>query len=304
MAFWIGIDTPEIFAISERKNNPNGPRPYGFPAGRRRSVERMQVGDRIINYMKGDKVFFAVWKITEPYEHKPDYTLGGQKFPECVTVIPEVLLPPKEGVSFDRIKDRLKAFPGVNSSKRLSTFVRQSARLLTDGDGQAILNALREEEKYNLESRSSEAEQEIDRRKKLAEHARRPGQQKFSAMLRRNYQSTCTITGCRTSAVLEAAHIRVQKDIDDNSPENGLLLRSDIHALFDAHLITLREDGARVEVSSELSDQSYAFLRHATVLPPIEGACPSPGNIRGHRSHFKKRLSNWRKKSRRRPLIA
>jgi HNH endonuclease len=131
-----------------------------------------------------------------------------------------------------------------------------------------------------------EAEQEIARLTRWAEQATRPGQQQFSTMLRQNYGGRCAITGCNTSAALEAAHIRVQQGIDDNSPENGLLLRSDIHALFDALLITLSEDCAAVEISDALTDPSYGFLRNAVVLQPEMGRSPSRENIRDHRKRF------------------
>lgn len=132
-----------------------------------------------------------------------------------------------------------------------------------------------------------EAAQEIARQKMLAEQATRPGQQEFSKTMRINYRSRCTITGCNTPAALQAAHIRVfEGRADDNSPANGLLLRSDIHALFDALLITLSEDGTRVEISEALTDPSYACLRNAVVSQPEIGPRPSPDNIRDHRTRF------------------
>ena len=286
MTYWIGVDTPEVFEEANRKDNLSEPHRFGFPTGRRKFVERMQVGDRIVNYMTRRKVFFAVWQITERHEHRPEYILDDKPFPECVTVIPEVLVPPEKGVSFDRIKTRLKAFGELKNSKRWSVLVRPSARPFKyDDDGETILNALRDA-KGNNQGSSLEAGQEIARQRMLAEQSARPAQQEFSTMLRQNYQGRCAITECSTSVALEAAHIRVQKGVDDNSPENGLLLRADIHALFDALLITLSEDGARVEVSDALTDPSYAFLRNAMILQPVTGCRPSRGNIRDHRSRF------------------
>ena len=131
----------------------------------------------------------------------------------------------------------------------------------------------------------NEAAQEIVRLKKLIEQATRPDQRAFSETIRRNYRSRCAVTECVTPAALEAAHIRVQRGVDDNSPANGILLRSDIHALFDRLLVTFSEDGTRIEVSPELIDQSYAFLRTAVVTRPDQEP-PSAGNIGEHRSRF------------------
>jgi HNH endonuclease len=133
---------------------------------------------------------------------------------------------------------------------------------------------------------SEEAAQEIARQKILGEQATRRAQQQFSETMRINYRRRCAITGCNTSAALQAAHIRVLKDADDNRPENGILLRSDIHALFDALLITLSEDGATVEISETLIDPSYEFLRNAPVSQPEIGPRPSRKNIRDHRKRF------------------
>jgi HNH endonuclease len=133
-----------------------------------------------------------------------------------------------------------------------------------------------------------EAAQEIVRLKKLIEQATRPDQRAFSEIIRRNYRCKCAVTECVTPAALEAAHIRVQRGVDDNSPANGILLRSDIHALFDSLLITLSEDGTRIEVGPELADQSYAFLQTTVVTRPDQEP-PSAANIREHRNRFLER---------------
>jgi len=130
-----------------------------------------------------------------------------------------------------------------------------------------------------------EAAQEIERQKKLGEQASRPGQQAFSETIRWNYRNRCAVTGCVTPAALEAAHISTRTGCDDNSPANGILLRSDIHALFDRFLITLSEDCARVEVGRELTDPSYAFLETVAVARPDKDA-PSTENLRKHRDRF------------------
>lgn len=104
-------------------------------------------------------------------------------------------------------------------------------------------------------------------------------------MIRRNYRSKCAVTECVTSAALQAAHIRIQLGADDNGSANGILLRADIHALLDSLLITFTEDGKGIELSHELADESYAFLRGAVVARPDQGP-PSPENIRDHRNRF------------------
>jgi hypothetical protein len=133
---------------------------------------------------------------------------------------------------------------------------------------------------------SKDAAQELARQKKLGEQATRRGQQDFSKTMRNSYKGRCAITGCATSDALQAAHIRVLKNRDDNHAQNGLLLRSDIHALFDALLITLSTDGKTVKISHSLTDPSYAYLENAKVFQPEEGLRPSQKNIQDHRKRF------------------
>jgi hypothetical protein len=128
-------------------------------------------------------------------------------------------------------------------------------------------------------------DEEILRQRRLLELATRPKQQAFRDDIRKNYSDRCAVTGCTTPAAFEAAHISTCEGRDDNSPTNGILLRSDIHALFDRLLITLSVDGGRIEISAELDDPSYAFLQSAVVTQPAESP-PSREHIQKHRDLF------------------
>jgi len=131
-----------------------------------------------------------------------------------------------------------------------------------------------------------ENDEEVARRMKLIELAMRPDQQQFSDVIRRNYRNRCPITGCVTRAALEAAHINAKKGADDNSRANGILLRSDIHGLLDSLLITLSEDGTRVQTSPDLTDPTYSFLKTVVLTRPDGCVPPSVENIREHRKRF------------------
>ncbi len=128
---------------------------------------------------------------------------------------------------------------------------------------------------------------EIERRKRQAKILIRSGQQKFSRLVRDAYENRCAVTGCKTAAALEAAHIRVKKGSDFNELNNGILLRADIHALFDCGLITLAHDGNRLEISNQLKDSTYAFLSTTQIFHP-DSDSPSQENIEHHRRRFRK----------------
>jgi putative restriction endonuclease len=63
---------------------------------------------------------------------------------------------------------------------------------------------------------------------------RRLGQKSFQALVLDAYRGRCAVTGERIRPVLQAAHIQPVSVGGQNRLDNGLLLRSDVHTLFDA----------------------------------------------------------------------
>ena len=96
----------------------------------------------------------------------------------------------------------------------------------------------------------------------------RPGQQAFRQALLEAYEGRCVVTGCDVAAALEAAHIvphTGQPELD--TLENGLLLRRDLHSLFDALLWTIDPAALRIVLAPTLQQSSYrAFKDKQTVL--------------------------------------
>ena len=72
----------------------------------------------------------------------------------------------------------------------------------------------------------------------------------------------CAVTRCRTAEVLEAAHLIPYASYHPrrDDPENGLLLRADIHTLLDRHLIAINPETMSLWVSPRLRETSYASL--------------------------------------------
>lgn len=67
------------------------------------------------------------------------------------------------------------------------------------------------------------------------------------------YERRCAISGERTLPVLDAAHIKAFSLVNQHDVRNGILLRSDIHRLFDAGYVTVTPD-LRFQVSRALKD--------------------------------------------------
>lgn len=113
---------------------------------------------------------------------------------------------------------------------------------------------------------------------------RRRGQQAFREALIQRYQGCCMVTGCDVVAVLEAAHIVPYQGMDTNHPENGLLLRADIHTLFDLGLLAISEK-LRVIVHPSLLRTTHGELNgRALLLPPDTTASPSAVALAQHRA--------------------
>ncbi|WP_375003935.1 HNH endonuclease [Gordonia sp. PS3] len=112
----------------------------------------------------------------------------------------------------------------------------------------------------------------------------RQGQPAFRKQLRAAYDETCAITGYRVPNALEAAHIDPYRGADNHHVQNGLLLRSDIHTLFDLHELTIDED-YRVALSPALRRTKYAHLHGRQIeLPASDSDQPSAEALARHRA--------------------
>lgn len=79
----------------------------------------------------------------------------------------------------------------------------------------------------------------------------RLGQGAFRVLVTESYQKRCAVTGEKTLPVLEAAHIRPYAEDGPHRVDNGILLRSDLHKLFDLGYVTVTPE-LKLEVSSRL----------------------------------------------------
>ncbi|GAA2341329.1 HNH endonuclease signature motif containing protein [Dactylosporangium salmoneum] len=91
------------------------------------------------------------------------------------------------------------------------------------------------------------------------------------------------MTGESAEAVLEAAHIEPYRGQHSHAITNGLLLRADLHTLFDLHLVAVDHNGNLV-VSSHLDGSSYATLQGRPLrLPQQPAHRPSKRGLAAHR---------------------
>lgn len=94
----------------------------------------------------------------------------------------------------------------------------------------------------------------------------RRGQEVFRQALRNRYGDQCMITGCQLLDILEAAHIKPYRDGADNRPENGLLLRADLHTLFDLNLLGINPESLQVQFHPAALATGYDLWEGGTLL--------------------------------------
>ena len=93
------------------------------------------------------------------------------------------------------------------------------------------------------------------------EIVRRRGQVRFRNMLLGIY-GHCVMSGCSVAAALEAAHIMPYFGPGTNHRSNGLLLRADLHTLFDLGLLSVNHETLEILVASDLNGTEYEWLRN------------------------------------------
>jgi putative restriction endonuclease len=119
----------------------------------------------------------------------------------------------------------------------------------------------------------------------------RLGQGSFRVLVTDAYRYRCAMTSERTLPVLEAAHIRPYANGGEHALSNGLLLRSDLHTLFDLGYVTVDPKEKKILVSDRIkaefeNGREYYKLRgEKLVLPQNPLAIPSTESLTYHADH-------------------
>lgn len=110
----------------------------------------------------------------------------------------------------------------------------------------------------------------------VAKRKARRNQSRFRLNLMELYDSTCAISGESIAEVLEAAHIVSHSEAGLNHSGNGLLLRSDLHRLFDSSLIAVDPKSLNIVVSPLLAKSGYQRYSGKKLRLRIDGGGPDP----------------------------
>jgi putative restriction endonuclease len=192
----------------------------------------------------------------------------------CVVLTQPFYLPPAERVTFRRLYGPLKSLDTAQADGQ-ALWRRLQPRML------AALGPTR-----ILQARRSTA----PLRGTLTLVETRPGQGTFRIDVEKAYQYRCAVTGERTRPALQAAHIVPWSTTRLHDVRNGLLLRSDIHNLFDAGYVTIDPDlrfvvSPAIRAEFENGRDYYALHGREIRVPPYEDQRPLEENLAWHRNN-------------------
>ncbi len=116
----------------------------------------------------------------------------------------------------------------------------------------------------------------------------RLGQGLFRIVVTDIYDKRCAVTGERTLPVLDATHIKPFEIVQKHEVWNGLLMRSDLHRLFDRGYISIDPSSRRLTVSKRIKDEfengkDYYKLEGSPIREPnMPWARPNSENLEFH----------------------
>jgi len=120
------------------------------------------------------------------------------------------------------------------------------------------------------------------RNRVIAEVVRRQGRTQFRRTILAAYEGKCAMSAYDAEPALEAAHIVPYRGTQTNHPANGLLLRADLHDLFDLGLIAVDPD-MRIQLASALAGTMYEPLHESRLrIPNNPNLRPSPEALERH----------------------
>lgn len=120
----------------------------------------------------------------------------------------------------------------------------------------------------------------------------RLGQGAFRTIVTDAYQRRCALTGEKVLPVLEAAHVRPYAQDGEHSINNGVLMKSDLHILFDRGYIAINPDDKRIVVSKNIHEEFdngrdyYALHGREIRNPENSNQALSASNLGWHYEHI------------------
>ncbi len=172
--------------------------------------------------------------------------------------------------------------------------VQGSTYNLSEGEGQRVWDACVERlQAYRRPLPEAAVRDESPRYSKEQVYRPRLGQGSFRIAVTDAYGRACAVTGEHSLPVLDSAHIQPYADGGPHEVSNGLLLRADLHRLYDKGYVTVTPD-YEFRVSQALREdfdnglvyyglESKVRERGAIYLPAATGQQPDRERLAWHR---------------------
>jgi hypothetical protein len=120
----------------------------------------------------------------------------------------------------------------------------------------------------------------------IATVRRRKGQRQFRFRMMERFGEWCAFSGAQPPQVLEAAHLYSFAERPEHHHDGGLLLRRDIHSLFDAHLVAINPSSWKIEISERLETYPAYWNLHRTDLKLRSEQRPNRDLVAAHHATF------------------
>jgi predicted restriction endonuclease len=116
------------------------------------------------------------------------------------------------------------------------------------------------------------------------------GQQQLRNELLKLYSGRCCITNCTIGEILSAAHIIPYSISYDNNNTNALLLKTDIHDLYDAYLLGIEPSTQKIFVAEKIENE-YGWLNGRALNKRNDGKLPDKNGmeLRWEQYNYKRR---------------
>ena len=217
---------------------------------------------KVLGRYQNERAARAIWGDDVPAEELRQYLFFlsepialGQPFSALADYLPDQVS------GFERIDNDVVRRIEVEFGS-IERFIRR--RLLTSAAGGPMLDIsgmiqLSERELARLQT--FDPDNGKDGRNQVIESIiRRRGLPSFRQQLLAAYEYRCAITNFNARDALEAAYIMPFRGKFTHHPSNGLLLRSDLHTLFDLGKIAIETRTMTLVLADELTESSYKIL--------------------------------------------
>ncbi len=132
----------------------------------------------------------------------------------------------------------------------------------------------------------------------------RRGEKRLRNHLRQSYGDRCAISGPCPRELLEVAYIVPFPQGNVHSLANAVLLRSDLHTLWDLNLIGIDPEDLKVQVSERLKKTIYAEFHGRGIVAPQDGTVVSSASLRERWKTFRGDRDNAPRTAKSAPIAA